>query len=114
MNRQILSTSGIPPSFSLASAADVKPTPPPRGGKLILVRHGRTVLNSLDDSEKLWCWLDVPLDDQGLKESEETARHVAQYPATAIYCSDLQRAQQTAAAIARATPPRVSVHSSSR
>jgi 2,3-bisphosphoglycerate-dependent phosphoglycerate mutase len=76
-------------------------------GKLILVRHGRTVLNSLDDSEKLRGWLDVPLDDLGLEEAEETARRVAKYPVTAIYCSDLQRAQQTADAIARKTKLRI-------
>jgi broad specificity phosphatase PhoE len=75
--------------------------------KLILVRHGRTILNSLDDSEKLRGWLDVPLDEHGLEEAEETARHVAQYPVTAIYCSDLKRARQTAAAIARKTKLKV-------
>jgi len=101
MNRRNTSTSGIAP-FWLAGADDVKPAPS-RGGKLILVRHGRTVLNSLDDSEKLRGWLDVPLDGEGLEEAEETAREVAQYPIKAIYCSDLQRAQQTAAAIARTT-----------
>lgn len=72
-------------------------------GRLILVRHGRTVLNSLDNSERLRGWLDVPLDEQGLQEAEETAQRVAQYPVQEIYCSDLCRAQQTAAAIARAT-----------
>jgi broad specificity phosphatase PhoE len=80
-----------------------RPAPLPLAGKLILVRHGKTVLNSLDDSEKLRGWLDVPLSDDGLQEAEETARQVARYPVAAIYCSDLLRAQQTAAAIARAT-----------
>jgi 2,3-bisphosphoglycerate-dependent phosphoglycerate mutase len=75
----------------------------PLPGKLILVRHGKTVLNSLDDSERLRGWLDVPLSDEGLEEAEETARQVAQYPVAAIYCSDLLRARQTASAIARAT-----------
>ncbi len=72
-------------------------------GRLILVRHGRTVLNSLDNSERLRGWLDVPLDERGLQEAEETAQRVAQYPVQEIYCSDLCRARQTAAAIARAT-----------
>jgi probable phosphoglycerate mutase len=81
----------------------VKTVLPPLPGKLILVRHGKTVLNSLDDSEKLRGWLDVPLNDEGLEEAEMTARQVAQYPIAAIYCSDLLRARQTAAAIAKAT-----------
>jgi broad specificity phosphatase PhoE len=80
-----------------------RPAPLPLMRELILVRHGKTVLNSLDDSEKLRGWLDVPLSDEGLEEAEETARLMAQYPIAAIYCSDLLRAQQTAAAIARAT-----------
>jgi broad specificity phosphatase PhoE len=72
-------------------------------GKLILVRHGRTVLNTADDAERLRGWLEVPLDDQGLREAEETARNVAQYPVAQIYTSDLLRARQTAAAIVAST-----------
>ncbi len=72
-------------------------------GKLILVRHGRTVLNSVDHTERLRGWLDVPLDDKGLEEARETAERVAQYPVRAIYCSDLQRAMHTAQAIAQVT-----------
>lgn len=70
-------------------------------GKLILVRHGRTVLNSVDHTERLRGWLDVPLDDEGLEEARETAERIAEYPVKAIYCSDLQRAMQTAHAIAQ-------------
>src|SRR5580698_10408582 len=80
-----------------------RPAPLPLMREVILVRHGKTVLNSLDDSEKLRGWLDVSLSDEGLEEAEETARLMAQYPIAAIYCSDLLGAQQTAAAIARAT-----------
>jgi broad specificity phosphatase PhoE len=101
MDNRISSTPDAPPAF-LAAVNQSKIAPPP-GGKLILVRHGRTVLNSLDDSEKLRGWLDVPLDEHGLAEAEETASQVAKYHVSAIYCSDLQRAQQTAAAIAKAT-----------
>ena len=49
-------------------------------GKLILVRHGKTVLNSLDQTERLRGWMDIPLDEQGLREAEQTARRLAQYP----------------------------------
>jgi broad specificity phosphatase PhoE len=72
-------------------------------GKLILVRHGKTVLNSLDGAERLRGWMDVPLDEQGLREAEETARRLAQYPVAHIYSSDLYRARQTANAIGKAT-----------
>lgn len=72
-------------------------------GRLILVRHGKSVLNSLDDSERLRGWMDIPLDEQGLREAQETARHVAQHSVQRIYCSDLYRAKQTAQAVVRAT-----------
>jgi 2,3-bisphosphoglycerate-dependent phosphoglycerate mutase len=72
-------------------------------GKLILVRHGKTVLNSLDDTERLRGWMDIPLDEQGLREAQQTARHVAQHAVQRIYCSDLYRAKQTAEAVVRAT-----------
>jgi probable phosphoglycerate mutase len=72
-------------------------------GKLILVRHGKTVLNSLDDEERLRGWMDMPLDEQGLREAEVTAQRLAQYPVAHIYSSDLYRARQTADAAVRAT-----------
>jgi len=72
-------------------------------GKLILVRHGKTVLNSLDEAERLRGWMDVPLDEQGLREAEETAQRLSQYPVEHIYSSDLYRARQTADAVVRAT-----------
>jgi len=72
-------------------------------GKLILVRHGKTVLNSLDSAERLRGWLDVPLDEQGLREAEETAQRLSRHPVAHIYSSDLYRAQQTANAVVKAT-----------
>lgn len=72
-------------------------------GKLILVRHGKTVLNSLDSEERLRGWMDVPLDKQGLWEAEGTAQRLAQYPVAHIYSSDLYRARQTAEAVVRTT-----------
>jgi broad specificity phosphatase PhoE len=72
-------------------------------GKLILIRHGKTLLNSLDDAERLRGWMDVPLDEQGLNEAVETAAQVARHQIQEIYTSDLYRAQQTAAAVVQAT-----------
>lgn len=70
-------------------------------GKLILVRHGHTPLNSPGADERLRAWLDVPLDEQGLREAAETADKLTKYPIEVIYCSDLRRARQTAAVVRR-------------
>jgi 2,3-bisphosphoglycerate-dependent phosphoglycerate mutase len=72
-------------------------------GKLILVRHGKTVLNSVHGEERLRGWMDIPLDEQGLLEAEGTAQRLAQHPVAYIYSSDLYRARQTAEAVVRAT-----------
>lgn len=72
-------------------------------GKLIIVRHGHTPLNSHGKEERLRGWLDIPLDQQGLQEAMETAQQIASYPVTAIYSSDLKRACQTAEAIHKST-----------
>lgn len=80
-------------------------------GKLILVRHGKTVLNSHDSEERLRGWMDIPLDEQGLQEAEETAQRLAQYPVAQIYSSDLRRARQTAEAVVNVTQAPV-VHTS--
>jgi broad specificity phosphatase PhoE len=72
-------------------------------GKLILVRHGHTSLNIPGRDERLRGWLDIPLDDQGLQEAEETATRLAGYPVEAIYSSDLRRARQTAELLRRRT-----------
>ena len=70
-------------------------------GKLILVRHGHTSLNSPGNDERLRSWLDVPLDEKGLQEAAETAEKLAKYPVEVIYCSDLRRARQTARVLGR-------------
>jgi 2,3-bisphosphoglycerate-dependent phosphoglycerate mutase len=76
-------------------------------GKLILVRHGHTPLNSHGKEERLRGWLDVPLDQQGLQEAVESAQQLAQYPISAIFSSDLKRARQTAETIEELTNARV-------
>lgn len=70
-------------------------------GKLILVRHGHTPLNRPGADERLRGWLDVPLDEGGLKEAEVIAERLAEYPIEIIYSSDLRRARQTAEVIRR-------------
>ncbi len=72
-------------------------------GKLILVRHGHTSLNIPGRDERLRGWLDIPLDEQGLKEAAETADRLADHRIDAIYSSDLRRARQTAEVLRRRT-----------
>jgi broad specificity phosphatase PhoE len=72
-------------------------------GKLILIRHGHTTLNRRGHDERLRGWLDVPLDDEGLQEAEETAERVAGQKIEVIYSSDLRRAMQTSIAVSRTT-----------
>jgi len=72
-------------------------------GKLILVRHGHTCLNSSGKDERLRGWLDIPLDEQGLEEAAQTAELLAEHPVEVIYSSDLRRARQTAEALHRRT-----------
>ena len=72
-------------------------------GKLILIRHGHTPLNSHGKEERLRSWLDVPLDEQGLQEALETSQKLAHLPVTAIYSSDLKRARHTAEMIRKTT-----------
>src|SRR5271170_305795 len=76
-------------------------------GKLILVRHGHTHLNSAGSDERLRGWLDVPLDEEGLREAATTAELLQHYPIDVIHSSDLRRARQTAEVIRRAIRARV-------
>jgi broad specificity phosphatase PhoE len=70
-------------------------------GKLILVRHGHTPLNSPGEDERLRSWLNVPLDQKGLEEAARTADMLTNYPIDVIFCSDLRRARQTAEVLRR-------------
>jgi len=72
-------------------------------GKLILVRHGHTPLNSHGKEERLRAWLDIPLDSEGMREAVETAQTLSCLTITAIYSSDLRRARQTAETIHAST-----------
>jgi broad specificity phosphatase PhoE len=76
-------------------------------GKLIMIRHGHTPLNSHGKEERLRSWLDVPLDEQGMQEAVETSQKLAHYPVTAIFSSDLKRARQTAEKIRQTTNAKV-------
>lgn len=81
----------------------MKTTPPtvrsPRC-TICLVRHGETAWNT---ERRLQGHIDIPLNETGLAQAENTARHLELQGQrfAAVYCSDLQRARQTAAAVMR-------------
>jgi probable phosphoglycerate mutase len=72
--------------------------PPATDCRLCLVRHGETAWNA---ERRLQGHIDVGLNDTGLVQAEATAQHLAHHEFAALYCSDLLRARQTAAAAAR-------------
>lgn len=66
--------------------------------RLCLVRHGETAWNA---DRRLQGHLDVPLNETGHAQAEDTAASLVQHRFAAFYCSDLARARQTAAAVER-------------
>ena len=67
--------------------------------RLCLVRHGETDWNA---EQRIQGHRDQPLNPVGLNQAEAAGTYFAGYPADVLYCSDLQRARQTAAPIAAA------------
>jgi broad specificity phosphatase PhoE len=66
--------------------------------RILLVRHGETVFNV----EGRWQGQsDSPLTERGRAQARELARALAEEPVTAVYSSDLGRASETAAEVAR-------------
>jgi broad specificity phosphatase PhoE len=74
-------------------------------GRLILVRHGKTKLNSGGgtSAERIRGWKDVPLDQEGKEEARRLGRQFEGRPVVAIYTSPLSRAVHTAEAIGKTT-----------
>lgn len=64
---------------------------------IFLARHGQTEYN---DKGRFQGHLPVPLDETGRRQARELAHHLAQRPWCALYASPLQRARETAEAVA--------------
>ncbi|MBS0428554.1 MAG: histidine phosphatase family protein [Proteobacteria bacterium] len=67
--------------------------------RLIAVRHGETAWNA---DTRIQGHIDIPLNDTGLWQAARAGEALADETVGAIYASDLQRAWQTAQAIAQA------------
>jgi probable phosphoglycerate mutase len=68
--------------------------------RLIVIRHGETAWNV---GTRIQGHTDITLNPTGRKQATKVAAALRDEPIDAIYTSDLQRAWQTASAIARAT-----------
>ncbi len=65
--------------------------------EILLIRHGETAWNAV---RKLQGHLNIPLNEEGLRQAKALAAHLQNEKLDAIISSDLQRAMQTAQAIA--------------
>ncbi|TYO97840.1 alpha-ribazole phosphatase [Desulfallas thermosapovorans] len=68
------------------------------GSRLFLVRHGETVWNK---ETRLQGRADIALSDKGIKQAEALSKRLAGHNFAAFYSSNLSRARETAAIIAR-------------
>lgn len=66
--------------------------------KLILVRHGETVLNAKNVAQG---WMDDHLNENGRRQAEQVSARLKSLKISAIYSSDLKRARETAEIIAK-------------
>jgi probable phosphoglycerate mutase len=66
--------------------------------EIIVIRHGETAWNR---ELRFQGHIDVPLNALGLEQAQRLAERLSSEPVQRIYCSDLQRAQQTAAPTAK-------------
>ena len=68
--------------------------------KILLVRHGE-VAGNVGDKPTFVGWNDLPLNERGLQQAQIVAEYLAGESIDAVYSSDLQRAKNTAEAIAQ-------------
>ena len=72
--------------------------------KIWFIRHGETEWNR---TKRYQGHSDIPLNENGRRQAQETASLLAKEPLSAIYASDLKRAVETAEAIAQTHELRV-------
>lgn len=75
--------------------------------RIIAIRHGETAWNVLT---RLQGHLDIELNARGRWQASQVAQALADEPLDAIYTSDLQRASETALAVARGTGVAPQIH----
>lgn len=68
--------------------------------QLMLVRHGTTEANVRVPYILQGSSIDLPLNDNGRRQAQQVADFLSNYPIRQVYSSPLQRAAETAAAIA--------------
>lgn len=64
---------------------------------ILLIRHGETAWNA---ERRLQGHIDIGLNDEGVRQARALGRALAAEPLSAVVASDLQRARQTALAVA--------------
>ena len=76
----------------------------PFARKFYLIRHGATALNSEDGGvDRIRGWANIPLSEEGRKEAHRLAKELANSGLQVLYYSTLDRAAETAEAIAQTT-----------
>jgi phosphoserine phosphatase len=66
-------------------------------GKVVLVRHGETDWNAV---QRIQGWSDIPLNSNGVKQADRSAKKLSKHAIDAVYSSPLKRALCTAEKIA--------------
>ncbi|MCE5286129.1 MAG: alpha-ribazole phosphatase [Pelosinus sp.] len=61
---------------------------------IYLIRHGK--IQTVDEKRRYIGQMDVPLNDEGIKEAQLLQHKLVEFPMEAVYCSDLSRSRQTA------------------
>lgn len=94
-----MSNSGTNPCVADAPEPPELPLAPrPAPARLILVRHGESTWNQ---EHRIQGQLDPPLSEEGQRQAAHVAERLAHHKFAGFYTSDLARATQTAAAVAR-------------